>query len=199
MRRTGVSGELVFVRPACLVDLPEITAIAYSSATDMTPGSKYEAHTAANQERLGSKRQYELRRDVIQRSIDSPRLQRVVVATLGDVAVMAETPQPVIGYMLARRAEPEDYFAREHVLIHGTAVSKDNRERDAGTKLLSAVCGWSEDMGLPVCAQVADTNRPMLGMLEKSGFVQQGTYGPTEANPVTFQVMVRMGEAVVPV
>lgn len=196
MYETGLSGgerhsDLVLVRPARLFDLPAITGIAYASVAEMTPGPAYTDHAAANRERIGSSKQYRRRGALIQESIDSPELQRVMVATLGSIAAMAETSHSVIGYLFARKVGPEDYLKSEHILVNGAAVDKDNRLMGVGRKLLSPVCEWAQEMALPVCAHVADTNTPMLHMLKDSGFTQDGTYSPGAGNPVTYQIMIR--------
>jgi GNAT superfamily N-acetyltransferase len=176
------------VRSARLSDVGSIVDIAVASARDMAPGFTYAEHAARNRQRLASTGKSDTEQ-LIERSARSPELQRAYVAILGSMATRRE--DVVIGYGFARRTGPDDYLDAEHVLLHGAAVDKDHQRMGVAKGLLSAVCGWSQGMALPLCAQVADTNIPMLRTLEGKGFIQSDTYRPGGGNPVTYRVMVR--------
>lgn len=167
--------------------------IAVSRARSMAPGDVYAKHAAANEERLLASGQIGVAR-LIERSREL-KLQLAAVACLGDTVPTTKDHDRISGYMFVRwQAAGSTYFTGEHVLIHGIAVDEKQLHRGIGSTLLRYINEWQEAMfmDLPICAQVADTNTPMLRMLECHGFEHYGTEGPTASNPVRYKTMVHV-------
>jgi hypothetical protein len=181
------------VRLAWPSDAGLIHKIAISRAKSMAPGLAYAEHAAANQQRIESSGLSGVR-NLIERSESEPGKQLAIVAHLGNIATASEGYHELTGYMFARRElSGADYFTREHILIHGIAVDEYQMQRGIGKTLLGFIDVWQEAMSmeLPICAQVADTNVPMIHMLERYSFNRHGTVEPTASNPVRYAVLVR--------
>lgn len=185
--------HVALVGRARYCDAAPVNAVAVSSAMDMTPGQVYADHAATNRERISRGGQRRVQR-LIELSVDCPELWRVFVTILHKSSLRPITQNHVIGYIFAKVTEPTEYYSRKHVLIHGLAVEGAWRRYGIGRELISGIfgaCAWAREIGLPVCANVADTNKPMLQLLAHNGFIDRGAYGPVSNSPVSYRVMVR--------
>jgi GNAT superfamily N-acetyltransferase len=181
------------VRIAWSNEADRISDIGISRARSMAPGDAYAVHAAANEERLLASGSDGVAR-LIERS-RKPKIQLAAVARLKDFVPTTKYHDQIGGYIFARwERAGSSYYAREHVLIHGIAVDEDQLHRGIGRALLRYIEDWQEAMfmDLPVCAQVADTNTPMLNLLERHHFEHYGTEGPTANNPVRYETMLHV-------
>jgi GNAT superfamily N-acetyltransferase len=192
LERRSDYGEKLIVRPALYSDRDSIARIAVASAMDMVPRDVYAKHAEENRRRLEHSGERNIDWRIARTRLLIRGAQRVMVATMGNSATSVGDGDRVVGYMFATTAVTGSYSdPLDHILIHGAAVNKSKRHKGIGRALLGTICDWSKEIGLPIRAYVADTNAPMLTLLENNDFIPQDTSGPTEQNPVTYHVMVR--------